>query len=212
MTMAVGGVGNRRPGSLPASYEDNSALLRALAAGEAAARTALIRQHTAHVEKIVASVLGVDADFSDVVQDIFLAVLTGVHRLRDPEALRSWITAVAVAISRRTIRKRRRWRWIRFVAPEELPEVAAHGAPTEAVEALKATYRALARLPEQERVAFSLRFLAEMELTEVAAACDVSLATIKRRLSRSETLFLELAAQYPALAERLARTPRETAP
>ena len=52
-------------------------------------------------------------------------------------------------------------------------------------------------------MAFTLRFVSEMQLTEVAAACRVSLATIKRRLARAEKRFVEAARENPALRERL---------
>jgi RNA polymerase sigma-70 factor (ECF subfamily) len=42
-----------------------------------------------------------------------------------------------------------------------------------------------------------------MELVEVADACDVSLATIKRRLARAQKRFKNIAAQYPALGSWL---------
>jgi RNA polymerase sigma-70 factor (ECF subfamily) len=50
-----------------------------------------------------------------------------------------------------------------------------------------------------------------MQLTEVAAACRVSLATIKRRLARAEKRFVEAAKDHPALRERLAHGGRWTA-
>ena len=53
--------------------------------------------------------------------------------------------------------------------------------------------------------AFTLRFVSEMQLTEVAAACKVSLATVKRRLARAEKRFVEAARSNPALTERMAR-------
>ena len=78
-----------------------------------------------------------------------------------------------------------------------------HGPQGETHEAVRATYRVLDAFPEDERIAFSLRFISEMQLTEVAAACRVSLATIKRRLARAEKRFVEAARNHPALCERL---------
>jgi RNA polymerase sigma-70 factor (ECF subfamily) len=61
----------------------------------------------------------------------------------------------------------------------------------------------LERLPADERVAFALRFIDSMELTQVADACGVSLATIKRRLSRAQQTFQRLAAEHAVLREWL---------
>jgi len=57
-------------------------------------------------------------------------------------------------------------------------------------DATRRVYRVLDTLPEDERIAFALRFIDDMELTDVAEACDVSLATIKRRLDRAEATFV----------------------
>jgi RNA polymerase sigma-70 factor (ECF subfamily) len=77
----------------------------------------------------------------------------------------------------------------------------------EVSEALRAAYRVLSSLQVDERIAFALRFVEGMDLTEVAAACGVSLATTKRRLARAEARFALLADREPSLAEWLGGTP-----
>ena len=59
----------------------------------------------------------------------------------------------------------------------------------------------LDKLPADERIAFALRFINEMELVEVADACQVSLATAKRRLARARKKFTTMALTYPELAD-----------
>ena len=75
-------------------------------------------------------------------------------------------------------------------------------------EALEETYRVLDLMPADERIAFALRFVEGMELTEVADACGVSLATIKRRLSRAETRFVAMAGRREPLREWLGSSAR----
>ncbi len=96
---------------------------------------------------------------------------------------------------------------MRFVAPEELPERGVEPHDALATETLRATYRVLERMGSDERIAFALRFIDGMELTEVAQASRVSLATVKRRLNRAHTQFQELAKSEPALAEWLGGAP-----
>ena len=201
--------GDARP-ALPASDPDNRALVAALVRGDAGAWTELVDRFGRDVERLVAGAMGVDRDIADLVQDVFLRVIERIHQLRDPRALRGWIASVAVFAARGHIRQRRRWRWIRFLAPADIPDTPAPTANPESHTLVHATYRVLDTLPESERLAFSLRFIAEMELTEVAAACGVSLATIKRRLARAETRFLEGARSDPMLNERLERGGRWT--
>lgn len=181
---------------------------RALRLADGRARMLLVERYEPLVERLVAGALGIDSEIPDVVQDVFVAVLEGIHNLKDASALRSWIATLAVFTARGRIRRRRRWRWIRFVAPEEVPEVPVSGPQGETSEAVRATYAILEDFPADERLAFSLRFISEMQLTEVADACRVSLATVKRRLSRAEKRFVEAARNHPALRERLSRGTR----
>jgi RNA polymerase sigma-70 factor (ECF subfamily) len=189
-------------------YADDAALVAALRGGDGRARILLVERFEPLVERLVAGALGIDAETPDVVQDVFVAVLEGIHNLKEASALRGWIATLAVFTARGRIRRRRRWRWIRFVAPEEVPEVPVAGPQGETHEAVRATYAILESFPADERLAFSLRFISEMQLTEVAEACRVSLATVKRRLARAEKRFVEAARRHPALHERLTRSDR----
>lgn len=189
----------------PEPFADDHLLVAALRRGDGGARVVLVERFEPLVERLVAGALGIDSEIPDVVQDVFVAVLEGVHGLKDASALRSWIATLAVFTARGRIRRRRRWRWIRFVAPEEVPEIPVSGPQGETHEAVRATYAILEDFPADERLAFSLRFISEMQLTEVADACRVSLATVKRRLARAEKRFVDAARHHPALRERLAR-------
>jgi RNA polymerase sigma-70 factor (ECF subfamily) len=182
---------------------DDRALVEALRRDEPWARAALVEKYEPHIERVVAGALGLDPDLADIIQDVFVRVLEGIHQLKDPAALRGWIGTLAVFTARGHIRRRRRWRWIRFLAPEEVPEVPAAPHDAEATATMRAMYRVLDALPADERMVFTLRFLSELELTEVAAACGVSLATIKRRLTRAEARFQEEARREPLLGDRL---------
>ena len=192
----------------PVGYEEDRVLVAALRRGDRAARVVLVERYEPLVERMVIGALGIDAETADVIQDVFVAVFEGIGKLKDPSALRSWITTLAVFTARGKIRRRQRWRWISFLAPEDVPEVPVFGPQGETQEAVRATYAILATLPPDERIAFSLRYVSELQLTEVAAACKVSLATIKRRLVRAEQRFVAAARDNPALRDRLERSDR----
>ena len=189
---------------LPVAEADASLVLAARR-GDRSALTALVERHAPRVRRVLARVLGPDPELSDLVQDVFVTAFATLDRLEEPSSVGPWLTQIAVFTGRGRIRRRSRWRFLRFVAPEELPErlVPAHDATTSAT--ARALYRVLDRLHREERVAFALRHIDGMELTEVAQACDVSLSTIKRRLSRAESMFMSFAKSEPELSERLAR-------
>jgi RNA polymerase sigma-70 factor (ECF subfamily) len=126
--------------------------------------------------------------------------LTGIHRLDEPGHLKGWLTSIAVHQARALIRKRSRRRILRFVDPVDLREEVAPPSGAEHYEVMRALYRVLEGMPADERIAFALRFVDGMELTEVASACGVSRATICRRLERAERHFSESAREHEALA------------
>src|SRR5262249_29605775 len=144
-------------------------------------------------------VLGFDRDLADLHHDVFVRALASLPKLEDPSALKGWLTMIAVHVARSWMTRKRRRSWLWFLPDEELPEVAGSAAPGEVLDALRATYAVLDALPLDERIAFALRFIDGMELTEVAAACDTSLATIKRRLSRAGARFEAEARKQPVL-------------
>jgi RNA polymerase sigma-70 factor, ECF subfamily len=193
---------------------DDAVLVRALLSGHPGAPAELFDRYGAHVERVLAAVLGVDDELPDLLHEVFARALADVGALDQPDRLRAWLTSIAVHTARGCIRRRRRGRWLRFWAPEELPEFRAPAseATLEAREALAAIYRILRELPEPERIAFSLRFIGGLELVDVAAACRTSLSSLKRRLARAEGRFMELARRDPALAERLGEGSRWRSP
>jgi RNA polymerase sigma-70 factor (ECF subfamily) len=184
--------------SILSKWED-SALVEALRNGHPAAKAEFFDRYARHVERILVRILGHERDLADLLHEVFARALAAHGTLRDPRALKPWLTGVAALTAREFIRRRARGRWLHFFADEALPEVESVPADEDAREALRATYAVLDRLGADERVAFALRYFEGMELTAVAAACDVSLNTIKRRLDRAERRFLALAEREPAL-------------
>jgi RNA polymerase sigma-70 factor (ECF subfamily) len=187
---------------------DDAALVSALIRGDAAARTELFDRYAVHAQRVLARVLGHDADLADLLHEVFARGLARIDRIEDPAALKGWLTAIAVFTAREHIRRRMRNRWLRFLASEDLPDLPASGADEELRESLRKTYAVLDRLGVDDRIAFSLRFIEGLDLGEVAVACDASLNTIKRRLARAEKRFVALARREPALHDWLERGTR----
>jgi RNA polymerase sigma-70 factor, ECF subfamily len=195
----------RTQSELPAP-ESDELLVLALRACHPDAGTQLFDRYAPHVRRVLVRVMGPDSEILDLVHDVFVTALESVHRLMDPKALRAWLTQIAVFTARARIRRRVRGRVLRFLPFSELPEPELPPADFEGSQAMQAVYRVLGSLDTDQRIAFALRFVAGMELTEVAATCGVSLATIKRRLSRAQVNFSSAALSEPALRDWLARS------
>jgi len=182
---------------------DDEALVQAFRRGDEAARAELHARYARHVYRVLSRVLGADVELADLHHDVFVRALRSLPQLRDGRALKPWLTTITVHVARSAIRKRRRHRWLRFMPDDELPEREAVVAPHEARQALALTYAVLDELTPEERIVFALRYIDGMELTDVAEACTMSLATVKRRLARASKRFVAKASRHAALDEWL---------
>lgn len=164
--------------------DDGSLVVRALE-GDRWAFEALYRRHVRRVTNAVTRMVGRTADADDVVQQTFLLAMERLGSLRDPAAFRGWLCRIAVNEVRGRLRKRR---WLRRLALDReeddasLEALATEDASPEVRAELAKLDRVLGELDPQLRIAWMLRFVEGWELTEVAAALDVSLATAKRRI------------------------------
>ena len=192
----------------PDRFQSDIALLTALKARDPGATAELFDRYGRHVRRVLARVMGSDPELTDLVQEVFLRALGKVHTVRDGNKLKGWLSSVAVFTARGTIRSRQRFRWLGFRPPEQLPDPGSVNADPVILEALRRMYAVLNKLPVDERIAFALRNIDQMELTEVAKACGVSLATIKRRLNKAEHRFVRLAQDEDALQTWIERHPR----
>jgi RNA polymerase sigma-70 factor (ECF subfamily) len=191
-------------------FESDTAIVAALRARQPAGGAALYDRHHEHVRRVLIRLLGPGAHVGDLVQDVFVSAIDSIDSLERPESLRAWLASIAVFRARAEIRSRARSRWFPLFASDDLPEMDAEVASPEIDEAVKTTYTVLEKLGADERIAFALRFVDGMELVEVAEACEVSLATIKRRLTRAQAKFVNIARTYPVLSEWLERGARWT--
>ncbi len=193
----------------PGGEAPASELLRLALAGDPRTGALLFDLCEGQVNRLVWRVLGADMDHDDLVQQVFVALLAGLRRLRDPAALRGWVAAVTINTVRSEIRRRRVRRMLFGDEPRAFDLAEAPPSSLAERELLQRTYAALERLPADERIAFALRFIDEQPLAEIAASCDCSLATIKRRISAAQSRFQRIAARDPVLAERLRDGKRE---
>ena len=184
----------------PRAKADDRALLTALIEGKPSAPAAFFDRYASMVERTIVRIVGVDADASDLVNDAFLRAMQRIDRVVDGDSLRSFLTSIAVFTAREHVRSKRRKWWLRFFSPEEMPEIEAPIASPEIRQAVRHLYRSLDALPVDDRVAFTLRYMEEMELVEIAEACGISLSTAKRRIARAEKRFLAISRNDPLLS------------
>lgn len=145
--------------------------------------------------------LGPSNDVEDLVQEVFLGFFQSVKDLRDPAAMRSFLIGITLRTAGSSLRRKRVRRWLFLTDTGAVPEVSGAADDTDAREALTRLYAVLDKIDDQGRLAFVLRHFEGYELTEVASALDCSLATIKRKLAKSQERVHAMLARDPVLAK-----------
>ena len=172
-------------------------IVAGLKVNDPAAAAALYDRFADKVNSKVWRLLGADPDHDDVVHQVFLHVLTGIHKLKNPASLEEWINGIAVNTVRREIRSRK---YRRILVPMASPPetIAPSGDPDASLFALR-FFAALRELKTDDYIIFMLRFVEGSSLGEVASAGGYSLSTAKRRLGRARREFLKRAVKDPVL-------------
>jgi RNA polymerase sigma-70 factor (ECF subfamily) len=171
-----------------------------LQTGDRRAQTLFFDRYERDVRRVLVRILGTSPDVADALQDTFVRAIKNVSQVKEVLALRNWLLRVAVTVAFDQLRRRKRLRWL-VLTNDATVDVPVDAASPELRSVLRDTYRVLDKLPTEERVAFALRHVEEMELEEIAEMCSVSLSTIKRRLAKAELRFRTIAKRQPALAD-----------
>lgn len=201
-------IASRQPSvsRFPRERLGDSELVEAVARGDTGALGVVWDRYSQVVRSVLRSNLGADAAVEDLLQEVFIALLRGASELRDPSALRAYLVSVAVRLVLVELRRRRVRRWVMLSPKGEVPEVPSAPSDLDGTLALRGLGRLLELLPPRRRVAFVLRQVHGLELTEVAAALQVSESTVKREVSRARRAIVARAKRVePSLWEYIQR-------
>ncbi|MEU8157542.1 sigma-70 family RNA polymerase sigma factor [Micromonospora sp. NPDC048986] len=148
--------------------------------GEREAFAELVQGWHPAVERYVGRMLGGSDD--DVVQEVWLAVVKGLPRLRQPDRFAPWLFAIA----RRAVMNRLRDAYAR-PEPEPFDDLPGDDE-AEGVVNRETLAGALAALAAPEREVLLLFYLEDLPLDACAQICAVPVGTIKSRLNRARRL------------------------
>jgi RNA polymerase sigma-70 factor (ECF subfamily) len=196
-----------------------SAIVAELKAGSEDAYAWLIGEFHQPIYSLVYRIVADPADAADTTQEVFLKVFRGMKHFHGESSLKTWIYRIAV----HEASNRRRW-WFRHKAKETSIEPNQdNGGPSGSGmrdtlmdegespfdlavhEEVRARVEAeLRQVSEPYRTTVILRDLEEMSYEEIAEITDVSLGTVKSRLTRGrEALRRRLTGYVVENAEQL---------
>jgi RNA polymerase sigma-70 factor (ECF subfamily) len=179
---------------------DEASIVAELKAGSEDAYAWLISQFQPPVYNLVYRILNDSADAADTTQEVFLKVFRGMQHFNGASSLKTWIYRIAV----HEASNRRRW-WFRHKSRETSMELDPGGETDDHGPCLKEILvdertspfddmaraeirarveNALREVAEPYRTTLVLRDMEELSYEEIAEVMEVSLGTVKSRLTR----------------------------
>jgi RNA polymerase sigma-70 factor (ECF subfamily) len=162
---------------------DDRRLLAAHLAGDPDAFTGLVRRHRDRLWAVAVRTLSDADEAEDALQDALISALRGVAQYRGDAAVSTWLHRIVVNACLDRIRRRQ----ARPQIPLDDRDLRARHDDHAATVTRLDVRSALAKLPEQQRVALVLVDLEDMPVAEVAALLGVAEGTVKSRCSRART-------------------------
>ncbi len=168
--------------------DPDRALVEAAAGGSRDAFDELVRRHQAAMIRLARVLTSGRGDAEDLAQDVFVRAWRSLRSFRGESTFRTWLHRVAINVIRTS--QTRQGRLMRVFAPrdrDEIPHDPASGEePVDATLARRQVIdRALAALPDDLRVAVTLRDMQGLDYKEIAAALDVPIGTVESRIFRA---------------------------
>ena len=158
-------------------------LVAAAQSGDPAALDTLLRRHLDLIHAVCSRLAGNPADAADATQEALIAIVRGLPRFDRRAAPRTWMYRVATNACLDELR--RRGRRPRLGLDDAMAERPGPGPPVDRSVTDRLTLDdALARLPDDFRVAVVLRDVQGMDYAQIAEVLQIPIGTVRSRIAR----------------------------
>jgi len=170
--------------------DDDASLVTRAVDGDRRALEVLLDRHADRIHAICRRIVNHPEDALDATQEAMISIARAITSFDGRAAFTTWCYRIATNAALDELRRKRR----RPVpALPDLPEpIAGASSPDELVTTRLDVDAALARVPEEFRVAVVLRDLCDLDYAEIAEVLDVPPGTVRSRISRGRALLVEL--------------------
>jgi RNA polymerase sigma-70 factor (ECF subfamily) len=161
-------------------------LVRRVLEGHGGAFTELVDRHAASCLRFAARMLGNREDAEDATQETLMRAYRALRVYDGRTAFRTWLFTILVNRCRTSLLHRAR-RERRIVVDDERIGRASADGRYDAVELRLELARALAVLPSEQREAFLLKHVEQLEYAEMSAITGHGVSALKMRVRRACT-------------------------
>ncbi len=179
------------PGS---SDSEDGTLIERFLRGDRAALARIVDLHQPRISRLAFRLLGWRGEVEDVVQEVFVAAIQGLHRFRGQSSLATWLMALTINQCRRQ-RRRRLFQWV-FWSRRKAEAGATNAAPADQAviggERAGQVRQAVANLPARYREVIVLRYLEELDIEQITQMLRLSRSAVEVRLCRGREQLREV--------------------
>jgi RNA polymerase sigma-70 factor (ECF subfamily) len=174
----------------------DSTLTAAVLAGDVEAFAPLVHRYSDGCARFAVRMLGSRDDAEDVLQSVWLRAYRNLASCKDPARFRAWLFQIVVNECR-TFASRDGRRETTLVRGDAAFDGIAAGQSNGDGELREKLQRAIDQLPPDQREAFLLKHIEEMEYEEMAGLTGTGVSALKMRVKRACERLRELLEGVP---------------
>jgi RNA polymerase sigma-70 factor (ECF subfamily) len=178
-------------------------LMRLVAGGDTVAFEQLVERHQTLVAGTVARMLGANSDVEDIAQQVFIRVWKSAGRYVARAKFTTWLLKITRNLVFNEMRRAKRHPHVPVQIEPEAEEILLKDEATATPDAILleaelqgAIDKAIALLPEMQRMALVLRRYEELRYEEIADVLDLSVPAVKSLLFRARMELRERLKDY----------------
>lgn len=164
----------------------------------------LIDSYGDRVHNTILSIIQNNEDAEDLTQEVFVEVYNSIDRFKGESQLYTWIYRIAATKALDLIRKRKAKKRFAFITSifsnenEEMEIQDFHhpGIEAENQERAKILFKAMNRLAENQRIAFTLSQIENLSYKEIAEVMKLSVSSVESLIFRAKTNLKKLLRDY----------------
>ena len=183
-----------KTGPKASSAEADAELVKRVQAGDKSAFDLLVRKYQSKILNLIGRYISDPALAMDVAQETFIKAYRGLKNFRGDSAFYTWLYRIAMNTAKNFLASRNRRAYDNRIDIHDsddpslearIQDVDTPDAVAETGEVKDAVLRAVEQLPEDLRIAITLREIEGMSYEDIADTMDCPIGTVRSRLFRA---------------------------
>ena len=180
-------------------------IIEQLKQGDAAAFKQIVESSRGLVYNTALGIVQHPEDAEDVSQEVFVQLYESIHAFKGESKLSTWLYRITISKAMDHLRKKKRKKRFAFVQSifginDELvldpPDFVHPGVSLDNKEKAAELFKAIAQLPEKQKIAFTLNRIEALNYVEISTIMELTVAAVESLLHRARKNLRRLLEAY----------------